>query len=106
MVRALAVMYRQRRDAFADVPTLADAAGHNWPLSAGRGLAGPAGLPDEGTTTLTAAFETVWNSAEFQDFMKGRGFGLEWRPGEEFASWMEESDASLGEVMQAVGLAK
>jgi tripartite-type tricarboxylate transporter receptor subunit TctC len=105
-VRSLAVMDSQRLDAFADVPTLEEAAGLNWQLSAWRGLAGPAGLPDEVTTTLTAAFEKVWNSAEFQDFMKGRGFGLEWRPGEDFASWMEESDASLGEVMQAVGLAK
>lgn len=82
------------------------AAGVDWQISAWRGLAGPAGMPEDVTQTLTAAFEKVWNSAEFQDFMKGRGFGLEWRPGGEFAAWMEESDASLGEVMQAVGLAQ
>ena len=105
-VKSLAVMDTERLDAFADVPTLEEAAGLDWQLSAWRGLAGPAGMPEDVTATLAAAFEKVWNSAEFQDFMKGRGFGLVWKPGAEFASWMEESDASLGEVMQAVGLAK
>lgn len=38
--------------------------------------------------------------------MQGRGFGLVWKPGGEFAQWMKDSDASLGSVMQAVGLAK
>lgn len=38
--------------------------------------------------------------------MNGRGFGLVWKPGAEFSQWMEDSDAALGSVMQAVGLAK
>ncbi len=105
-VKSLAVMDAERLDAFADVPTLNEAAGVDWQLSAWRGLAGPKGLPDDVTAKLNQAFENVWKSSEFQDFMKGRGFGLVWKPGPEFASWMEESDASLGEVMQAVGLAK
>ena len=43
---------------------------------------------------------------EFQEFMKGRGFGLIWKPGPEFGQWMADSDASLGKVMKAVGIAK
>jgi tripartite-type tricarboxylate transporter receptor subunit TctC len=105
-VKSLAVMDSQRLDAFSDVPTLQEATGLDWQISAWRGLAGPKGMPEDVTQTLTAAFEKVWNSSEFQEFMKGRGFGLDWRPGADFATWMEDSDASLGEVMQAVGLAK
>lgn len=105
-VRSLAVMDGERLGAFPDVPTLAEAAGVDWQLSAWRGLAGPKGMPDDVTATLVAAFEKVWKSDAFQDFMKGRGFGLVWRPGDEFARWMADSDASLGEVMKAVGLAK
>ena len=105
-VKSLAVMDTQRLGAFPDVPTVAEATEVDWQLSAWRGLAGPKGMPEDVVATLTGACETVWNSGEFQEFMKGRGFGLEWRPGEEFAAWMAESDASLGEVMQAVGLAK
>ncbi len=105
-VKSLAVMDTDRIGAFPDVPTLKEATGLDWQMSAWRGLAGPKGLPDDVTATLTAALEKVWKSAEFQDFMKGRGFGLVWKPGDEFAEWMTSSDAALGEVMQAVGLAK
>lgn len=105
-VRPLAIMADERMESFADVPTLTEATGIDWKLAAWRGIAGPKGLPDEVVTTLTAALEKVWNSAEFQEFMNGRGFGLVWKSGEEFAGWMADSDASLGEVMQAVGMAK
>lgn len=105
-VKPLAIMNSERISAFSDVPTLKEATGIDWQLAAWRGVAGPAGMPEEVTTTLTAALEKVWQSAEFQDFMSGRGFGLVWKPGSEFADWMAASDASLGEVMQAVGMAK
>jgi tripartite-type tricarboxylate transporter receptor subunit TctC len=105
-VKSLAIMDTDRNAAFADVPTLIEAANIDWQMAAWRGLAGPKGMPEEATATLTAAFEKVWNSAEFQEFMKGRGFGLVWKPGAEFADWMESSDAALGTVMKAVGLAK
>jgi len=105
-VKALAVMDTERNGAFPDVPTLQEAAGLDWQMAAWRGLAGPKGMPEEATETLTAAFEKVWNSDEFQEFMKGRGFGLVWKPGDEFSEWMASSDEALGSVMKAVGLAK
>ncbi len=104
--KALAVMAGDRLGAFDDVPTLKEATGSDWTMAAWRGIAGPKGMPDEAVEKLTEAMETVWNSDDFQDFMKGRGFGLVWKPGDEFATWMKDSDASLGTVMKAVGLAK
>ncbi len=105
-VKSLAVMDDQKLAAFPDVPTLKEATGSGWKMAAWRGVAGPKGMPDEATAKLSAALEKVWKSDEFQEFMKGRGFGLVWKPGAEFATWMEESDAALGTVMKAVGLAK
>lgn len=105
-VKALAIMDTDRNAAFADVPTLIEAADLDWQMAAWRGLAGPKGMPEDVTATLTVAFEKVWNSDEFQEFMKGRGFGLVWKPGAEFSEWMDSSDAALGSVMSAVGLAK
>lgn len=105
-VRSLAVMGSDRLGAFPDVPTLKEATGLDWQIAAWRGLAGPKGMPDEVMSVLLPAFEKAWNSAEFQDFMKGRGFGLVWKPTDQFAAWMTESDASLGEVMKALGMAK
>lgn len=105
-VKSLAVMGEERLGAFADVPTLKEATGSDWQLAAWRGVAGPKGMPQEATDKISAALENVWKSAEFQEFMKGRGFGLVWKPGAEFATWMENSDAALGGVMTSVGLAK
>lgn len=105
-VKSLAVMDTERLGAFPDVSTLKEATGSDWKMAAWRGVAGPKGMPDEATAKLSAALEKVWKSAEFQDFMKGRGFGLVWKPGAEFATWMDDSDAALGTVMKAVGLAK
>ena len=105
-VKSLAVMDDVKLGAFPDVPTLKEATGSSWKMAAWRGVAGPKGMPDEATAKLSIALEKVWKSAEFQEFMKGRGFGLVWKPGAEFATWMEDSDASLGTVMKAVGLAK
>jgi tripartite-type tricarboxylate transporter receptor subunit TctC len=105
-VKSLAVMDSQRLDAFPDVPTLEEATGLDWQLSAWRGLAGPKDMPEDVVATLSAAFEKAYQSHQFQAFMTGRGFGLVWKPGPEFAEWMAESDASLGQVLAAVGLAK
>jgi len=105
-VKSLSVMDSERLAAFPDVPTLKEATGIDWEMSAWRGIAGPKGMPEDVTATLTAALEKVYNSEEFQQFMEGRGFGLVWAPNEEFAQWMAESDESLGQVMAAVGLAK
>jgi tripartite-type tricarboxylate transporter receptor subunit TctC len=105
-VRSLAVMGDERLGAFPDVPTLKEATGLNWKVAAWRGIAGPKGMPQEAVDKLVPAMEKVWNSAEFQDFMKGRGFGLVWRGPDGFASWMADSDSALGSVMKAVGIAK
>ncbi len=105
-VRSLAVMDDAKLGAFPDVPTLKDATGLDWKLAAWRGVAGPKGMPAEANEKLTAALEKVWQSSEFQEFMNGRGFGLVWKPGAEFATWMDDSDAALGKVMTSVGLAK
>lgn len=105
-VKALGVMAANRLDAFADVPTLKEAANLDWELAAWRGIAAPKGLPDDVTARLMEAMEKVYASDEFVEFMQGRGFGMTWASGGDFATWMEQSDASLGEVMKTLGLAK
>lgn len=105
-VRSLAVMDAQRLAAFSDVPTLKEAAGIDWSMAAWRGVAAPKGLPADVTARLTSAMEKVYKHKDFVEFMKGRGFGMIYKPGPEFAKWMADSDASLGAVMKAVGIAK
>ncbi|NIQ98306.1 MAG: tripartite tricarboxylate transporter substrate binding protein, partial [Desulfuromonadales bacterium] len=105
-VRSLAVMADERLDAFPDVPTLKEATGLDWKVAAWRGIAGPKGMPQDAVAKLVPAMEKIWKSDKFQDFMQGRGFGLVWRGPDGFAQWMADSDAALGSVMKAVGIAK
>jgi tripartite-type tricarboxylate transporter receptor subunit TctC len=105
-VKSLAVMSSERNPAFPDVPTTQETVGAAWNIGAWRGIVGPKGLPDEVKDVLIPALEKVYNSAEYKEFMSSRGFGMRWAAGDDFATFMKESDTNLGEVMQKVGLAK
>jgi tripartite-type tricarboxylate transporter receptor subunit TctC len=105
-VKSLAVMSSERNPAFPDVPTTEETVGAAWNIGAWRGIVGPKGLPEEVSAVLIPALEKVYNSAEYKDFMGGRGFGMRWAAGGEFAAFMKESDTNLGDVMKKVGLAR
>ena len=105
-VKSLALMAEERAELFPDVPTLKEAVGSDWKIGAWRGIVGPAGLPEDVSAKLIEALETVYNSAEYKEFMAGRGFGVRWAAGEDFATFMDQSNQALGDTMKAVGLAK
>ena len=105
-VRSLAIMDAKPAALYPNVPTLKDATGSDWTLAAWRGIVAPKGLPKDIADKLLAALEKVHKSAEFNDFMKQRGFGVMWAPSAEFAAFMEKSDKDLGAVMKAVGIVK
>jgi len=100
------VMASQRNSAFPDVPTLKEAAGIDYSVGAWRGIAGPKGLPGDVATKLTASLKKVYDSKEFKDFMNNRGFGVVWGDAAQFAKFMDEGDAKMGDAMKAAGLAK
>jgi len=104
-VKSLAVMADERLYGFDNVPTVKQE-GIDWSYGTWRGFAGPVGMPQEAVDKLSAALEKAYNSEEFQEFMKSRGFGLQWRNGPDFAAFMTEADAVNGELLKEVGLAK
>jgi tripartite-type tricarboxylate transporter receptor subunit TctC len=103
-VRSLAIMDAKPASLYPDVPTLKAATGSDWTIAAWRGIVAPKGLPKDIADRLLAALEKVHKSAEFNDFMKQRGFGVIWAPPAEFAAFMEKSSADLGATMKAVGI--
>jgi tripartite-type tricarboxylate transporter receptor subunit TctC len=105
-VKSLGLMGPERAELFPDVPTLSEAIGSDWQIGAWRGIVGPQGLPDDVATRLMDALEAVYNSEDYQNFMAAQGYGVRWARGEEFGTFMEQADASLGETMEAVGLAQ
>src|SRR5690606_15588923 len=105
-VRSLAIMADHRAELFPDVPTLKEATGSDWTIGAWRGIVGPKGLPEDVKTKLTDALKKVYDSQDYQEFMKKQGYGVNWAAGDDFASYMKQSNESLGKVMKEVGIAK
>ena len=105
-VKALAVLAEKRLEAFPNVPTVQEATGK--PIAGGtwRGIAGPAGLPEEIVGALLPALESIHKSQEFKDFMNSRGFGLAWAPRNEFGRFMAEAEARNAEIIKDLGLAR
>jgi tripartite-type tricarboxylate transporter receptor subunit TctC len=105
-VRSLAVMSDHRADVMPEVPTLKEAIGLDWTLGDWRGVVGPKGLPDEAVKVLVPAMQKVYESDQYRDFMKKRGYGIKWAGGEDFGDFMAKEDDVFGEIVQAVGLAR
>lgn len=104
-VRTLAVMSEERLPGF-DVPTVNEATDVNWSYSTWRGFVAPKGIPDEARDKLQAALEKAYNSPEYTEFMNNRGFGMKWRNGEDFTTFMVEADQVNGDLLKEIGLAK
>jgi tripartite-type tricarboxylate transporter receptor subunit TctC len=105
-VKSLAVMGEERIEAFPDVPTLKEATGLDWTMAAWRGIGGPKGMPQEVVDRLVPLLKQIHDSEQFREFMAQRGFGVVWGDAEEFGEYMAESDQTMGEVMNTVGLAQ
>lgn len=103
---SLAVMAPQRNPAFKDVPTLNETLGINYSVGAWRGIAAPRNLPEPIATRLITELKKAYDSAEFQDFMRNRGFGTTWADAPGFARFMADGDRAMGTAMTAAGLAK
>jgi tripartite-type tricarboxylate transporter receptor subunit TctC len=104
--RPLAVMDSKPSQLFPNVPTMKEAAGSGWTVSAWRGIAGPKGMPKDVADKLTATIKKIWDSKEFKDFATSKGYGTEWAASDDFAKFMAKGDADMGVVMKAAGLAK
>lgn len=103
-VKSLAVMADTRNAAAPDVPTLKEATGSNWTMALWRGIVGPKGMPPEAADKYRAALKRVYDSSEFQDFMKKRGFTPVWGDAEAYEKFMRKNNEEIGEVMKALGL--
>ncbi|RUT29298.1 tripartite tricarboxylate transporter substrate binding protein [Arsenicitalea aurantiaca] len=103
--RSLAIMSAERSDNFPDLPSLGEL-GIEYSMGAWRGIAAPAGLPDDIRQVLTDAVAEAAASDTYIEFMDGRGFGVRYLPPEEQASFMMEADAAMGDAMAAAGLAQ
>lgn len=103
-VKPLAVMSEEPLPGLPDLPTVKSETGIDLMVASWRGVAGPAGLPDDVVAKLSAAMESAYNSDAFTAFMSERGFGKVWMDGPTFGAFMAQADAANGKVMSAAGL--
>lgn len=103
-VRPLVVMGAERLSAFPDVPTVQEEFGEVFEGGAWRGVVGPAGMPEEIVERLADAVQQIYESAEFQEAMIGRGFGLRWRDTAEFTQFLKDEEDNTLRIMTALGL--
>ncbi len=104
--KPLAVMDSTRSALFPNVPTMKEAAGSAWTVSAWRGIAGPKGLPKDAETKLVGAIKKIADSKEFKEFAASKGYGTAWAQQADFATFMAKGDVDMGVVMKAAGLTK
>jgi tripartite-type tricarboxylate transporter receptor subunit TctC len=105
-VRSLAILDDQPSELFPKVPTLKAAVGTSWNAGVWRGMGAPKNLPRAVEDKLVAAVKQAYDSKEFQDFMRTRGFGAKYLPPKEHAAFMAKVDAETGALRKKVGLAK
>lgn len=104
--KPLAVMDSKPTPLYPKVPTMKEASGSAWTVSAWRGIAAPKGIPKDAETRLVTAIKKIWDSKEFKDFAESKGYGTAWAAQADFAAFMAKGDADMGVVMKAAGLAK
>ncbi len=104
-VKPLAIMAEKRDPLFPNVPTLKEL-GIDWVMGAWRGFALPKGAKPERVAFYEASIQKVYQSSEFKEFMQKNGFGMVWRGSTEFASFMDQQDQTMGQLMRDLGLAK
>jgi tripartite-type tricarboxylate transporter receptor subunit TctC len=104
--RPLAVMANSPAALYPNVPTLKSAIGSDWTMGVWRGIAGPKGLPADVQTKLEAALKKIGASKEYKDFMATRGFGVAYADGAAYGKFMDKGDADMGQILQALGMAK
>ncbi|MBX2838195.1 MAG: tripartite tricarboxylate transporter substrate binding protein [Gammaproteobacteria bacterium] len=104
-LNVLAVTGDTRVGVLADVPTAMEQ-GVDVNISMWRGLAAPAGTPDDVVAKLQAAAEAAVASDTFKEAAGNIGFSTAYLNAADFGALIEEDDAFYGNLLQELGLAK
>ena len=102
----LAYMSDERNEALPDVPTVEEATGTPYVLTSFVSVAGPAGLPDDIACAYSEAVMAIEESPEWAEFKAGLGADVVMEDREALRARYDETDARMGQTMQAIGLAQ
>ena len=101
-IRILAITAEQRSAAIPSVPTLKelgyDAAFVNW-----RGFFGPPGLSDAQISTYVGVLKKMYATPAWEKVRARNGWEDLFKPGKEFATFLERQEKVIGELMGELG---
>ena len=96
-LRILGVFANKAYPAFPDAPTVSDATGETIPSIGAsiRGVAAPAGIPDDRRAVLEKAFADVMQDEAFNAQAEASGVPLEYLSADEFAAYLKDAEAQV-----------
>jgi tripartite-type tricarboxylate transporter receptor subunit TctC len=97
-LRVIGVMSPERSDFLPDVPTFQEQ-GFDQVWSVSRGIAGPAGLPDDIKAALIDALETTINSEAHQQAAKQLSLAPEIVKGDEYKEFLKSTEQEIKSLM-------
>ena len=103
-LRVLAVLGPNRLPSLPDVPTAGEF-GYDVQVSAWRGMAVPAGTPQDIVDTLYEIFAAAAASSEFQEFMANSNLTIDIMNNVDFGARLQRDGALFGELIATLDLA-
>jgi tripartite-type tricarboxylate transporter receptor subunit TctC len=104
-LEALAYMHDERMEQLPDVPTTAELLDSGWTLAAWITMSGPGGMPEEIACSYEQAVLDIVDTEEWAEFKASRGASVVKMGSDELQDFIAQADQSLGETIEAIGLA-
>jgi tripartite-type tricarboxylate transporter receptor subunit TctC len=104
-LRALGLMGSRRSSALPDVPTMAEASGHDLPADIVNGFMLPAGTPKPVVEFLHRAVVKVMAMPDVRDKLASMGFDPVASTPEQFAEWIRSEIPRWGKVIRDANIA-
>ena len=103
-LRALGLMGSRRSQALPDVPTMAEASGHDLPADIVNGFMLPAGAPKPVVEFLHGAVVKVMAMPDVREKLASMGFDPVASTPEQFADWIRSEIPRWGKVIRDAGI--
>jgi len=102
-LRLLATFSAERLDSFPDLPTVSES-GYDVVVRKFRGLAGPAGLPDDVIAAWEAAAQELLANEEYKAVYEAANLRAEFMPHDEYVTFIEEFGAETQGFLRETGV--
>lgn len=103
LIKLIGVAAPERYEQFPEVATFREQ-GVDMVYGPTRGIAAPAGLPQDKLEVLAASVREAFNSESYQDFLKSSGYSGFYLPPEEAAAFVSDQEQSLMTLMKKAGV--